>query len=181
MSTSIESAFGFARSDRRAIPGFTKPRLALNCVAGKSATELLRHMQDGGTLLTYGGMARQVQWARLLLRRCCNVVCVYYIINVYIFFCAKRLAEFNRLAGSRVKHFMYIIWLYVCSLLSYQWEVSSSTTYDYVATGKLVGTLTQPIGRRDLICSWNFAPSFDKKNYTLRHTNLFLLKSFQMP
>ncbi|KAF2366656.1 NAD(P)-binding domain [Trinorchestia longiramus] len=37
-----------------------KPALALNCVSGKSATELLRHIQDGGVLVTYGGMARQV-------------------------------------------------------------------------------------------------------------------------
>ncbi|XP_029102350.1 enoyl-[acyl-carrier-protein] reductase, mitochondrial [Scleropages formosus] len=36
-----------------------RPRLALNAVGGKSATELLRHLQNGGTLVTYGGMAKQ--------------------------------------------------------------------------------------------------------------------------
>ncbi|XP_078094346.1 enoyl-[acyl-carrier-protein] reductase, mitochondrial [Mustelus asterias] len=36
-----------------------KPRLALNGVGGKSATETLRHLEKGGTLVTYGGMAKQ--------------------------------------------------------------------------------------------------------------------------
>ncbi|XP_054476991.1 enoyl-[acyl-carrier-protein] reductase, mitochondrial [Anoplopoma fimbria] len=36
-----------------------KPKLALNGVGGKSATELLRHLQYGGSMVTYGGMARQ--------------------------------------------------------------------------------------------------------------------------
>ncbi|XP_047584723.1 enoyl-[acyl-carrier-protein] reductase, mitochondrial isoform X3 [Lutra lutra] len=35
------------------------PRLALNCVGGKSSTELLRHLAPGGTMVTYGGMAKQ--------------------------------------------------------------------------------------------------------------------------
>ncbi|KAL1776531.1 trans-2-enoyl-CoA reductase, mitochondrial isoform X1 [Sigmodon hispidus] len=35
------------------------PRLALNCVSGKSSTELLRHLAPGGTMVTYGGMAKQ--------------------------------------------------------------------------------------------------------------------------
>uniref|UniRef100_A0A8C6ZJ98 Enoyl-[acyl-carrier-protein] reductase, mitochondrial n=1 Tax=Nothoprocta perdicaria TaxID=30464 RepID=A0A8C6ZJ98_NOTPE len=35
-----------------------KPRLALNCVGGKSATEMLRHLPRG-TMVTYGGMAKQ--------------------------------------------------------------------------------------------------------------------------
>ncbi|XP_067862898.1 enoyl-[acyl-carrier-protein] reductase, mitochondrial isoform X2 [Heptranchias perlo] len=41
---------------------FTKvprPRLALNGVGGKSATEILRHLEKGGTIVTYGGMAKQ--------------------------------------------------------------------------------------------------------------------------
>jgi len=33
--------------------------LALNCVSGRGATELLRCLRDGGVMLTYGGMARQ--------------------------------------------------------------------------------------------------------------------------
>nr|KAF6506510.1 mitochondrial trans-2-enoyl-CoA reductase [Rousettus aegyptiacus] len=36
-----------------------RPRLALNCVGGKSSTELLRHLAPGGTMVTYGGMAKQ--------------------------------------------------------------------------------------------------------------------------
>ncbi|XP_019720880.1 enoyl-[acyl-carrier-protein] reductase, mitochondrial [Hippocampus comes] len=36
-----------------------KPKLALNAVGGKSATELLRHLQVGGTMVTYGGMSKQ--------------------------------------------------------------------------------------------------------------------------
>ncbi|XP_058160732.1 enoyl-[acyl-carrier-protein] reductase, mitochondrial isoform X1 [Dasypus novemcinctus] len=36
-----------------------QPRLALNCVSGKSSTELLRHLAPGGTMVTYGGMAKQ--------------------------------------------------------------------------------------------------------------------------
>ncbi|XP_078666116.1 enoyl-[acyl-carrier-protein] reductase, mitochondrial-like [Branchiostoma floridae x Branchiostoma belcheri] len=36
-----------------------RPKLALNCVGGKSATEILRHLETGGTMVTYGGMSRQ--------------------------------------------------------------------------------------------------------------------------
>ncbi|TWW80164.1 Enoyl-[acyl-carrier-protein] reductase, mitochondrial [Takifugu flavidus] len=36
-----------------------KPKLALNGVGGKSATELLRHLHYGGSMVTYGGMAKQ--------------------------------------------------------------------------------------------------------------------------
>ncbi|KAM5301936.1 enoyl-[acyl-carrier-protein] reductase, mitochondrial isoform 1-T1 [Glossophaga mutica] len=36
-----------------------QPRLALNCVGGRSSTELLRHLAPGGTMVTYGGMAKQ--------------------------------------------------------------------------------------------------------------------------
>ncbi|XP_075051613.1 enoyl-[acyl-carrier-protein] reductase, mitochondrial isoform X2 [Mixophyes fleayi] len=36
-----------------------RPRLALNCVGGKSTTEMLRHLDYGGTMVTYGGMAKQ--------------------------------------------------------------------------------------------------------------------------
>jgi len=33
--------------------------VALNCVSGRSATELLRCLREGGVMVTYGGMARQ--------------------------------------------------------------------------------------------------------------------------
>ncbi|XP_059607992.1 enoyl-[acyl-carrier-protein] reductase, mitochondrial [Phlebotomus argentipes] len=36
-----------------------KPKLALNCVGGKSALEMLRHVADGGVVVTYGGMSRE--------------------------------------------------------------------------------------------------------------------------
>ncbi|XP_067867704.1 enoyl-[acyl-carrier-protein] reductase, mitochondrial isoform X2 [Heterodontus francisci] len=36
-----------------------RPRLALNGVGGKSATEIMRHLKKGGTIVTYGGMAKQ--------------------------------------------------------------------------------------------------------------------------
>lgn len=35
-----------------------KPKLGLNCVGGKSAAELIRHMANKGTLVTYGGMSK---------------------------------------------------------------------------------------------------------------------------
>lgn len=38
---------------------YKKPLLALNCVGGKSATELIRHMEKGGIMVTYGGMSMQ--------------------------------------------------------------------------------------------------------------------------
>ncbi|XP_015669816.1 enoyl-[acyl-carrier-protein] reductase, mitochondrial [Protobothrops mucrosquamatus] len=36
-----------------------KPSLALNGVGGKSATELMRHLRQSGTMITYGGMSKQ--------------------------------------------------------------------------------------------------------------------------
>lgn len=38
---------------------FKKPRLGLNCVGGKSSTELVRHLSDKAALVTYGGMSRE--------------------------------------------------------------------------------------------------------------------------
>lgn len=35
------------------------PRLALNCVGGKNATDMLRHLATGSTMVTYGGMSKQ--------------------------------------------------------------------------------------------------------------------------
>ena len=42
----------------RLIKDVPAPRLALNCVGGKSATELARSLAPGGTMVTYGAMAR---------------------------------------------------------------------------------------------------------------------------
>ncbi|XP_034946725.1 enoyl-[acyl-carrier-protein] reductase, mitochondrial-like [Chelonus insularis] len=36
-----------------------KPKLALNCVCGKTTTELIRHMDHGATMVTYGAMSRE--------------------------------------------------------------------------------------------------------------------------
>lgn len=36
-----------------------RPKLALNCVGGKSATELMRTLEHSGTIVTYGGMSRE--------------------------------------------------------------------------------------------------------------------------
>lgn len=36
-----------------------KPSLALNCVGGKNALEMLRHLQHSGKMVTYGGMSRE--------------------------------------------------------------------------------------------------------------------------
>ncbi|XP_055693065.1 enoyl-[acyl-carrier-protein] reductase, mitochondrial [Lutzomyia longipalpis] len=36
-----------------------KPKLAFNCVGGKSSLEMLRHVADGGVVVTYGGMSRE--------------------------------------------------------------------------------------------------------------------------
>lgn len=36
-----------------------KPKLALNCVGGKSSTEMLRHLDAKGVMVTYGAMSRE--------------------------------------------------------------------------------------------------------------------------
>ncbi|KAI1305200.1 Enoyl-[acyl-carrier-protein] reductase, mitochondrial [Halotydeus destructor] len=36
-----------------------KPKLALNCVGGKNATDCMRHLDEKGVMVTYGGMSRQ--------------------------------------------------------------------------------------------------------------------------
>lgn len=35
------------------------PKLALNCICGQSATEIMRHLGHGGIMVTYGGMSRE--------------------------------------------------------------------------------------------------------------------------
>jgi len=44
---------------KRLISDIPKPKLALNCVGGDVAAEIARNLADGGTLVTYGAMARQ--------------------------------------------------------------------------------------------------------------------------
>lgn len=36
-----------------------KPKLAFNCVGGKSSTEILRHLDEKGVMVTYGAMSRE--------------------------------------------------------------------------------------------------------------------------
>ncbi|XP_058460518.1 enoyl-[acyl-carrier-protein] reductase, mitochondrial [Malaya genurostris] len=38
---------------------FKKPKLALNCVGGKNALEISRHLDNHGIMVTYGGMSRE--------------------------------------------------------------------------------------------------------------------------
>lgn len=37
----------------------SKPKLALNCVAGTNATDCMRHIAPGGVMVTYGGMSKK--------------------------------------------------------------------------------------------------------------------------
>lgn len=36
-----------------------QPKLALNCISGQSATDIMRHLMQGGLMVTYGGMSRE--------------------------------------------------------------------------------------------------------------------------
>ncbi|XP_054166297.1 enoyl-[acyl-carrier-protein] reductase, mitochondrial-like [Oppia nitens] len=36
-----------------------KPKLALNCIGGKNATDCMRHLDHKGVMVTYGGMSKQ--------------------------------------------------------------------------------------------------------------------------
>ncbi len=38
---------------------YPQPRLALNCVGGRSSANILKHLSDHATAVTYGGMSRQ--------------------------------------------------------------------------------------------------------------------------
>jgi len=42
---------------RKVISDLPKPKLALNCVGGETATEMARLLEKGGTMVTYGGMS----------------------------------------------------------------------------------------------------------------------------
>jgi trans-2-enoyl-CoA reductase len=42
---------------RKLIADLPRPRLALNCVGGPTATEMVRLLAPGGTMVTYGGMS----------------------------------------------------------------------------------------------------------------------------
>ncbi|CAG4951931.1 unnamed protein product [Colias eurytheme] len=59
----LGATYVFTEEEMRKITIFKgevkKPQLALNCVGGKSATELFRYMDHGGIMVTYGGMSRE--------------------------------------------------------------------------------------------------------------------------
>lgn len=38
---------------------FPRPSLGLNCIGGKNGHQMVRHLQPGSVLVTYGGMSRQ--------------------------------------------------------------------------------------------------------------------------
>ncbi|XP_045522146.1 enoyl-[acyl-carrier-protein] reductase, mitochondrial isoform X1 [Pieris brassicae] len=61
--TSLGATYVFTEEELRSIQIFKgevkKPLLALNCVGGKSGAQLLRYMDHGGTMVTYGGMSRE--------------------------------------------------------------------------------------------------------------------------
>jgi len=42
---------------KKLISDLPKPKLALNCVGGETATEMARLLTEGGTMVTYGGMS----------------------------------------------------------------------------------------------------------------------------
>jgi len=44
---------------KRLVSDLPKPKLALNCVGGPSATEMARLLQTDGVMVTYGGMSRK--------------------------------------------------------------------------------------------------------------------------
>jgi len=55
------------------------PKLALNCIGGQNAQEVLRHLAYGGIMVTYGGMSREpltVPISALIFK-----VIQYYIYN----------------------------------------------------------------------------------------------------
>lgn len=43
---------------KKLVSNLPKPKLAINCVGGDSATDLARALGDGGHLVTYGSVAR---------------------------------------------------------------------------------------------------------------------------
>jgi trans-2-enoyl-CoA reductase len=55
----ITEEFADSRRMKELMKDYAPPPLALNCVGGKSSTTLARHMKEGGTMVTYGGMSRQ--------------------------------------------------------------------------------------------------------------------------
>lgn len=53
-------SFLIFRKNKDLLDELPRPRLGFNGVSGKDAAELIRRMEEGGTVVTYGGMARQV-------------------------------------------------------------------------------------------------------------------------
>lgn len=54
------------------------PKLALNCIGGQSAVEIMRHLAQNGTMVTYGAMSREplaVPVAALIFKVIQNYIC----------------------------------------------------------------------------------------------------------
>lgn len=54
------------------------PKLALNCIGGQNAHEIMRHLAHGGTMVTYGGMSREpltVPISALIFKVIRNYIC----------------------------------------------------------------------------------------------------------
>lgn len=51
--------FVFRKTDLFKNGSIAKPRLGFNNIGGKSATEVLRSLNHGGVMVTYGGMSRE--------------------------------------------------------------------------------------------------------------------------
>lgn len=50
--------------------------LALNCVSGRSGTEIMRQLAPEGTMVTYGGMSKQVRSCLFLTKHLAEVLLV---------------------------------------------------------------------------------------------------------
>lgn len=57
--TTILYLFIFRTTDLFKNGTLPKPRLGFNNIGGKSATEILRTLNNGGVMVTYGGMSRE--------------------------------------------------------------------------------------------------------------------------
>ncbi|CAB4017226.1 enoyl-[acyl-carrier- ] reductase, mitochondrial isoform X1 [Paramuricea clavata] len=54
-----EDEFQNANKIKEILKDHKPPRLAFNCVGGKSSTQLIRYLSEKGTMVTYGGMSRK--------------------------------------------------------------------------------------------------------------------------
>lgn len=64
------------------------PKLALNCIGGQSALEIMRHLAHGGIMVTYGGMSREplnIPISSLIFKvNALLLLFVIYVIKAYV-------------------------------------------------------------------------------------------------